>query len=223
MSRTDHPSIPGQDIMLERRRAQLRVGARRVGWKIGRDIAEARHLLGDRPVLGALTSATVLPDTGIYAAAHPVALRAETELLLQIGNDVAVTSEPDDIRTAIAGIGVALELVDVGRPPGDLETIVADNVFHRAVVVGDARHPLAAANADAILTVNGRPYGADRKLPDLLAAVRDAAALLALSGERLMAGDLLLTGSLVHVPVGPGDHLVAEIAGLGQVTASIDR
>jgi 2-keto-4-pentenoate hydratase len=222
MTTTEHPSIPGQDIMMERWRAQLQAGADRVGWKIGRDIPEARGLLGDRPVLGALTSATVLPDAGIYAAAHPFALRAETELLVQIGDDLAATAKPGDVRAAIAGVGVALELVDIGRSPGDLAQIVADNVFHRAVVLGEAWHPRETAGADAILTINGRRHRADRELPDLLDAVGEAAALLELSGERLMAGDVLLTGSLVHVPVDPGDHVIAAIAGLGQVSASID-
>jgi 2-keto-4-pentenoate hydratase len=191
-----------------------------VGWKIGREIAEARTLLGDRPVLGALTSATVLPDAGIYAAHHS-ALRAETEVLVRMRDDITPTAKPADVRAAIAGVGVALELVDTGRPPGDLAQIIADNVFHRAVVLGDTHHPLDAANVNATLTIDGRTHRADKELPDLVGAVGEAAALLELGGERLMAGDLLLTGSLVHVPVGPGDHLIAEIAGLGQVSASI--
>jgi 2-keto-4-pentenoate hydratase len=195
------------DTMLQRRRTLLDAGARHVGWKLGREIAEA----GDRAVLGALTSATVLADGGVYAAGHPVALRAETELLVEVGEDAG-----------IAAVGVALELVDVGRLPGGLEPVVAGNVFHRAVVLGRQRRPPAAASGDATLTVAGRVHRPDRPLSDLLAAVRDAAALLRLGGERLAAGDLLLTGSLVHVPVAPGDDVIAEIAGLGRVGASID-
>jgi 2-keto-4-pentenoate hydratase len=218
MTATDRQSIPGQDIMLERRRALLAAGATRVGWKLGREIAWA----GDRVVLGALTSATVVPDGGIYVAGHPIALRAETELLIEVGDDVAAEASPDDVRAAIAGVGLALELVDVGDPHSDLEQVVAGDVFHRAVVLGIGRCPAEAASADATLAVAGRVHRPDRPLPDLVQAVRDAAELLERGGERLLAGDLLLTGSLVHVPVGRGDEVVAEIAGLGRVSVSID-
>ena len=41
-----------------------------------------------------------------------------------------------DATAAIAGLAVGLELVDLGRPPGDLEGIIAGNVFHRAFALG---------------------------------------------------------------------------------------
>ncbi len=69
-------------------------------------------------------------------------LRAETELAVEVGCDKTV-----------AGLAVALEIADTGRPPNDLEAILA--------------------------------------------------------------------GSACHVPVGPGDIVVAEIDGLGTVAATI--
>jgi hypothetical protein len=50
-------------------RAQLRTrdpGARRVGWKIARGIAEVEELIGAEPVIGNLTSATQLESGATY-------------------------------------------------------------------------------------------------------------------------------------------------------------
>jgi 2-keto-4-pentenoate hydratase len=41
------------------------------------------------------------------------------------------------------------------------------------------------------------------------------------SGERLQAGDRILSGSLTHVPVAAGDHVVAIVDELGSLEATI--
>jgi 2-keto-4-pentenoate hydratase len=41
--------------------------------------------------------------------------------------------------------------------------------------------------------------------------------LLGAVGQRLAPGDRILAGSLTHVPIVAGDHVVAEIDGLGRV------
>jgi 2-keto-4-pentenoate hydratase len=201
------------------RAARLReAGAIRIGWKVGRNIAEA----GDRLVVGALTSATILDDGATYAAGHPAALRAETELAVWLAADVPGDADAQTAQRAIAGVGVGLELVDVARPrEASLEAIVAAGVFHRAAVLGPCAAPLGKAIGPATLHVGGREHAADEPLPDAVIAVRAVAAALAAGGERLEGGDVLLTGSVVHVPVGVGAEVVAEIAGLGRVRAAI--
>jgi 2-keto-4-pentenoate hydratase len=47
------------------------------------------------------------------------------------------------------------------------------------------------------------------------------AALLGRVGERLRAGDLLITGSVVQVPLAAGDEVAAEIDGLGRVSLAV--
>jgi 2-keto-4-pentenoate hydratase len=201
------------------RAARLReTGARRIGWKVGHDIAEA----DGRLVVGALTSATVLDDGATYAAGHPAALRAETELAVWLAADVPGDADPQTARRAIAGVGVALELVDVARPPHtSLAHIVAAGVFHRAVVLGPCAAPLNEALGAASLVVSGREHEADEPFPDPVGSVCAVAAALAAAGERLEGGDVVLTGSVVHVPVGVGAEAVAQIGGLGRVRAAI--
>jgi 2-keto-4-pentenoate hydratase len=114
-----------------------------------------------------------------------------------------------------------LELVDVKRPPEGLRGIVVGNVFHRAFVLGPRRDGLDAHARRATLTVGSRDHTADRPARDPVATVRSVARVLEGCGERLLGGDWILTGSLVHVPVAPGDDLAGVVDGLGQVTIHI--
>jgi 2-keto-4-pentenoate hydratase len=195
---------------LAARERLLAAGAERVGWKIATEIPEIDAVTGGAPAIGYLTTAGVLPEAGTYDAAGDRELRAETELVIDIGADGAV-----------AGFAVGLELVDVARPPGDLEGIVAANVLHRAAVLGPP-HPAAAAPfGAATLEVGGEPRDTAAVDVDVPATVRAVAALLESVGERLEPGDRILAGSSCHVPVRPGDEVTAEIAGLGRVSARV--
>jgi 2-keto-4-pentenoate hydratase len=203
------------------RRALSDGSARRVGWKVGHAIPEIQALTGDQPVVGYLTTNTLLHDNETYHCRHPEALRAETELVIQLGGDVDAAADDQELQHAIAATAVGLELVDVGRPPREVDDIVAANVFHRAVVFGRHRAPPAGGLGSAMLTVNGRIHHADEHYRDPVKIIRDVARIVQACGERLIAGDRILAGSVVHVPVQPGDHVTAHIHELGHASAYI--
>jgi 2-keto-4-pentenoate hydratase len=207
-----HPRIAAATrTQLEAWRAALHAGARRVGWKIALGIAEIEDVIGGEPALGHLTTATLLEPGGAYRGARADrALRAETELAIEVGDD-----------GAIAGLAVALEIVDTGRPPDGMDAIVAANVFHRAVAFGPTRPGARAGDAHARLLVGGEVREASAVTADPAATVRAIERLLAAVGERLEPGERILAGSSCHVPVAPGDAVVAEIDGLGAVAATI--
>ena len=48
-----------------------------------------------------------------------------------------------------------------------------------------------------------------------------AARLLGAMGERLEAGDRIITGSVVQVPVRPGDRVTADLGSLGRVELTV--
>ncbi len=151
-------------------RAQLERGERRVGWKIGLNIPEVQERLGiDGPVIGHLTSATQLPSGGIYSAGPAVALRGEPEIALELERDVPGSADRRAASDAIAGAAPAIELVDVGRPPGGLEGIVAENVFHRAFALGPSQ-PALGDGVEASLSVDGETR-ASAPVPDDFADV----------------------------------------------------
>jgi hypothetical protein len=87
----------------------------------------------------------------------------------------------------VAGLAVALEIVDTGRPPNGLEEIVAADVYHRAVALGPTRRGATATGGRRAPATRGQ----DSRRLDLPRAVE------------------------------PGDHIVAEIDGLGAVAATI--
>lgn len=197
------------------RRAVLAEGATHVGWKIGGAIPEIDALTAGAPLTGYLTSATALPDGASCDATGARELRAETEVLIQVTRDVAMGQD------SVAVVGVAIELVDVARPPDTMEEIVAANVFHHAAILGSARVGALARGAQARLWVDGRLRETAPATTDVAATIKRVVAVLAGVGERVRAGDLILAGSLTHVPVRGGSKILAEIDGVGRVQATV--
>jgi 2-keto-4-pentenoate hydratase len=144
-------------------------------------------------VIGYLTSATLLEPGGSYRNREAKALRADAEVALEIG--------PEETPTAF---GAGLELVDVGRPPDDFESIVAGNVWHRAVVFGPLRADAPSSATKATVSINGEVRGSAPVPDDVAEAVAIASRLLAAVGERLEPGDRIIAGSLVHLPACQG-------------------
>jgi 2-keto-4-pentenoate hydratase len=193
---------------LRRRRAVLEAGAEHVGWKIGRGLVEGEEHL--EPVIGYLTSATLLEPGGVFDSAGTTQLSVDAEVAIEIGGDARAQR-----------YGAALELVDVTRPPDDFETIVAENIWHRAVAFGPWSADAPPDTFDVRAFVNGAVREAASARADADETVAIAARLLGAVGERLEPGDRIIAGSLVHVPVARGDDVVVDLGQLGRVGASI--
>jgi 2-keto-4-pentenoate hydratase len=139
-----------------------------------------------------------------------------------IGEDVAADADAAKARAAIVGAAVALEIVDVSRPPDDLEGIVIENAFHRAFVLGPAQR-IDRSCLEGRLLVNGNLRASATAGADHGAVVRAVAQLLAAAGEQLQRGDHILSGALTHVAIHAGDEIKAQIQTLGAVTLTIQR
>lgn len=176
-------------------RAQLAARrGERVAWKLGAGAAER---LGDTLSVGHLTTATLLDDGATYDSGG-AELHADAEIAVVVG----------------VGYAPALELVDLHNAAAGAESVVATNIFHRAVAfgsVGEGMPPLGS------LVVNGVVRAADA-VPDVRARMRSAERVLEAVGERFERGDRVITGSVVQVPVHPGDEVVADFGGLGRVS-----
>ena len=205
-------------VQFEARRRALAAGATPVGWKLGMG---DRERIGDEIALGHLTSVTRLEPGAAYRAGAAGALHADAEVAVALGRDVAAGAGAEAAWAAIAGYGVALEIVDLARPPDDPAAVVAENIFHRAVAFGPLRPALPAGALHGRLTAGGATTECPADREDLPRRVAAAARLLGALGERLRAGDLLITGSVVQVAIRPGEEVAAEIDGLGRVALSI--
>jgi 2-keto-4-pentenoate hydratase len=199
----------GSTAMLVRLREILAQGAEQVGWKVGFNITAAQEKLGiDAPLAGFLTSNGLLEDGAeVSLADGPVVV--ESEVAVELG---------EDARTIVA-LMPALEVADPPDLDQDVETILAGNIFHRAVAFGP-RVEAAEPGAGRVL-VNGEvehvlaPGDTAGHLEDMVEAVRRR---LAAVDEELVPGQRIITGILAPPHVAqPGDRVRLELDALGSV------
>jgi 2-keto-4-pentenoate hydratase len=218
----------GTAAMLELRRTRLAEGDRPLGWKVGFGSPAAFELLGtDRPLVGFLTDRGLVDDGATVAVGGWTQPMLEPEIAVHLARDVAGDATQADVRAAIRGLSAAIELADVDSPATDPEPIIAGNIFHRHVLLGPVDE--GRTTADGIhgrLLRDGREIAAtdtpEAATGELAEVVRLTAELLAAGGERLRAGDVVITGSIVPpVKVAPGERITAEIEPLGSLTVAI--
>lgn len=213
------------EAQLARWRALLGRGVARVGWKIGINDPRMQQQLGlDRPVVGHLTLATTLVPGAPHSLAGGTRVGVEPEVAIHLGRDVPAGAERALAEAAILGLGAALEVIDLDGPLDDLERIVAASSFHRAVLIGptNPRHEGGVLTGVAMRFVhNGEELAAAPAAPaagDLPALVTLVADTLGCFGERLLAGDWIISGALARQAwVQPGDVVGLDLGPLGNL------
>ena len=184
---------------LAARKHLLDDGASRVGWKLGMGDRES---IAGHIVVGYLTSATELDPGATYRSQPTEGLHVDVEAYVELAG-----ATPD----AIAAYGVALELVDLTPRPGEPDSIVATNIFHRAVSFAPPMGRTEPLGAQVGLRVNGELRRTNPWPEDISERLTAAAEVLDAVGMELRAGDRIITGSIVQVPVGAGDRLAAVV------------
>ena len=213
----------GMTAMLESWRERLAAGEKRIGWKIGLNLPAVQEALGlSHPVVGYLTSSGLLDSGASFSIGDSTRLSAEPEIAVRVGVDVPGDAGQAAARAAIESVAPAIEVVDIDRPLDDLSAILAGNVFHRAVVLGPTSPPAweTLTTVEVRLDRDGdkeaatNPQAGD-EVVEMVTVVAD---LLARFGERLQAGDTIITGALTRaIRVEAGDHVTATIDPLGSV------
>jgi 2-keto-4-pentenoate hydratase len=216
---------PARDRVLRGLRSQFEslgrkraAGEELVGWKVGLNAAPLQQQLGiSRPVLGHLTTATVIEPGAAHSVAGGVRVGVEPEVAIHLG-----------AGGAIEALGPAIEVVDLDPAITELEAILAGNVFHRGVVLGPPAAGLDAsdlATITASVTKNG--VLAERaRFAETGEAPAEAVALiaerLALVGEELRDGQVIIAGALTPIVfVGSGDTIEVDLGPLGALVLSL--
>jgi len=219
MSSTTIPSSPGSDERIAQgMRAQQALlagliarGSRQLGWKAGFGTTAWQQTFGlSGPLVGFLHEEALLPSGATVALDDWTAPRAEAELAVTIGQDIAGAALAADVAgdevliAAIAAIGPAIELVDLHPAPEDVTTVLAGNVYHRHVVLGPPAPELAGARLDGIV---GSVHVSGTDLPPVhdleastgrvLDVLRAMAHTTSVHGRGLRAGDVVILGSIV--------------------------
>ena len=224
--------VRGMQAQLAARRKRLDAGDQPLGWKVGFGAPAMLQLLNiSAPLVGFLTRNARVQSGGSVSFAGWSKPVLEPEIAVHIGRDVPADADGETARAAIAGISPAIEIVDLTAPPQDPERILGDNIYQRHVVLGGAGP--ARAGADAV----GRPCRSRRRgaagagTPEPLAAagewigiVRHVADVLAAFGERLRAGEIIITGSVVPpLAIEPDEDAIAfEVDPIGGITVRFE-
>jgi 2-keto-4-pentenoate hydratase len=222
MSSGDRRIDEGMRRQLELRRTRLDGGATPIGWKAGLNAPAPQEKLGlTRPLVGFLTDATLMPSGGEVSVAGWTKPTLEPEIAMRLGDDVPGGASRDAVAAAVDALAPAVELVDLDGPTDDVESVLAGNIFHRAVVLGAWDEGHAGADLAGIaLDVEGRLQGADPTavLGDLVEVVRGVADALADAGETLRAGQFVICGSVVAAfEVTAGERIACRFSRLGDV------
>ena len=215
---------------LARRRRALEAGEGALGWKVGFGSPPAMERLGiPAPLVGYLMdSARVAPGAAVPVAGwtKPV---AEPEIAVHLAAHVEPGSTREAAARAIGGLGPAIELADVDREPDDVETILAGNIFQRAVALGPVDASRAGGTIEGLearVYRNGDEEASTRDVEsltgELVALVAHVADVVAAFGETLRAGEVVIAGSVVPpLSVRPGDQIRFELAPIGDVAVRL--
>lgn len=227
-----HPGVDADDayaIQWEIRRRKVFRGARIVGLKAGvTSRAKMRQVGVDSPSYGFLADSFAAPDGGEIATRALIHPRAEPEFAFVLKRDLEGPG---------AHVGAALAATDFVMPgieiidsryenfKFDLPSVIADNSSSARFVLGGRCRPAEAldlAGCGLVLEKNGENVACGAGAAVLghpAAAVAMIANLLARRGEKLKAGDVVLTGGVTEaIPVAAGDFVRLRVQDLGSVS-----
>jgi 2-keto-4-pentenoate hydratase len=213
----DRPDAPwndprvkrGMQAQLARRAERMGAGEKPLGWKIGLGAPAAMANLGtSRPQVGYLLQSALLSSGAQVNVKGWTQPGAEPEIAVQISSDVAPGTDAATARAAIAALMPAIELIDLDSAPTaeNLDTVLAGNMFQRHVLLGEGRRGGGeTADLSAHVFRRGKPAteAADPealtgKVPNLLVHLANT---LNAFGESLKAGDIVICGSTVPMPL----------------------
>ena len=206
----DDPRIArGMQKQLAQRRARIAAGEKPIGWKVGLGAKAAMERLQiTMPVVGYMMEKSVVPNGGTVSVAGWTQPVAEPEIAVYMASDLPGGATRDAAMKAVGSLGPAIELADLPAPPSDVEAVLAGNIFHRSVILGapgrlarggEARWPCGSrVPARRAGRAAGGPAGNIGNIVDIVAHV---AGTLAANGEKLRAGDVIITGSIVPPPM----------------------
>ena len=227
-SEPDPRIVAGATAMMELRADRVRAGAHPIGWKLGFGSPSALERLRiDRPLVGFLTREQSLGSGATVPIGHWTRPLFEAELAVRLGSPVPPTATARQVRSAITGLSLAIELADLDKPPTDIETILAGDIYHRYVIIGaPADRPTDPAGItaqvlqdEAVVAQTSDVEALTGKLTEVLALTAET---LAYAGAELSGGDVVILGSFVPpLEPSPGQRLTLEAPGFESVSVTL--
>ena len=207
-------------------RRKLDRDERPLGYKLGFGTEQAMKNLGtDAPLVGHLVAANRLESGAVVDISNWGNPKLEPEIAVHMAADLAAGASRSEAEAAIAGLGVAIELVDIDPDAADPEAILAADIFQRHVLLGALVEGASAAGVSARALQNGEEAAsagdATEATGDPVDLVLHVANVVGAAGERLRAGEVVICGSVVPaLDVAPGDTVEVQLDPLGSLTVS---
>ncbi|MFI5014902.1 MAG: 2-keto-4-pentenoate hydratase [Hyphomicrobiales bacterium] len=202
---------------------------RRIGWKVGLTARAIQQQFGfDEPVFGCLLEEGKVSTGHVFRHADLIRPGFENELCVALDRDVAPGASLEAVAAAVGAIHPALEIIETrGDFVGQIALALADNAQQKFFVLGAPVRGVAAADLAKMVArvrLNGSEIGngrGDAVLGHPFNSIAWLAGKLGAFGERLRAGDLVMTGSFTRqFPLAAGDRVETSFEGLGRVEAA---
>jgi 2-keto-4-pentenoate hydratase len=201
----DAPLIKkGMAAQLAKRRARIAAGEKPIGWKVGLGAPATMQKMGlTAPIVGFLMQRAQIASGGTASLKGYVKPVAEPEICVHMARDLQAGASADQAAAAVKEIFPAIELADLDPvpTPDNLDAVLEGDIFQRHVILcGDTRAGIGTSGLTsrvfrrgAETSVTTDPEALTGKLPDIVAHVANT---LAAFGEKLAAGDVIITGSI---------------------------
>ena len=203
-------------------------GDRSVGYKMGlTSPAKMKQMNVSEPVYGKLLASMLVENGDRLSCESLIHPRVEAEVAFLLGKDLSGENVTEkDVLEATDHLMACIEIIDSRYENFHftLADVVADNASSSKFVLG---HRLVHTKKEEVdtfgmsLRINGELKATGTPANVLGHPARSVAMLanmLARKGERLKAGDLVLTGGITEaIAVQPGDVVQASFAHLGDV------
>jgi 2-keto-4-pentenoate hydratase len=203
------------------------------GYKIGLTSKRMQEMCGiDQPIAGAIFRDRVHQSGAKLRTADYGRMGVEFEVAVRLRRDLRSDGQMPSlcaVAAAVDAIAPAIEIVDDRHAEYrnlDVLSLIADNSWNAGVVLGTfVKAPDDLPAAEGVVSMNGnvidRGFGRD-VLDHPFHSVAWLAGHLGANGDRLYAGEIVMTGSVVTTkfPMS-GSAFRFELAGLGAVELSV--
>jgi len=230
----DAPLIKkGMTAQLAKRRARIAAGEKPLGWKVGLGApATMERLKLAAPIVGFLMQRALLLSGSTVSLSGYTKPVAEPEICVRMARDLPSGASAAETAAAVKDIFPAIELADLDPVPtiDNLDAVLEGDIFQRHVVLcGNTRASAATSGLTSRVFRRGKeanvtadPEALTGKLPDIVAHV---ASTLAAFGEKLAAGDVIITGSITPpLTIEPDEtELVHALEPIGEVSIRFSR